>query len=542
MSKADSSGSPANSSNGPAQRDVLTRLVPPDQPTEQADEDLRHRAMALYLAGRDDECVALLGRAFHEQLSGHDRAAAVRCAFWIAFILTNAGQHAIASGWLTRARRLLETEPGDTVEHGYLLLPDAFQHVARGQYAQADELAGRAAALADRFDDPDLAPLARHVQGRASIRRGDVAGGVALLDEAMLGVLTEAVSPVVLTIVYCGLIEGCQELLDLDRSREWTAALAAWYEARPTARLNRGRCLVHRAEVQLESGDWSAALSDAVRARDLLADPAAQPMLGAAHYVIGELHRLRGSADAAEEEYRQAGENGHDPQPGLALLRLAEGSVASARAAIHRAWSETPEQGRRPKLLAAYVEIMLRADDVPAARVAADELRDIAEHFDTPYVAAMSAWASGAVLLADGETHQALGLLRRGCAIWQSLQVPYELARCRVLHGQGCRELGDDEGARMQLSTARSQFRRLGAAVDATMTPTIAKAPTSGALTVREVEVLRLVAKGMPNRLVAEQLGLRDKTIARHLSNIFAKLDLRSRSAATAYAYEHRLI
>jgi ATP/maltotriose-dependent transcriptional regulator MalT len=506
--------------------------------------DLRQRAMTLYLEGHDEECVALLGRAFHERLGGHDRAAAIRCAFWIGFLLTNAGQHAMANGWLTRARRLLETEPADTVEHGYLLLPDAAQQSARGQYVHTYELAGRAAALADRFDDPDLAALARHVQARASIRRGDLAEGVALLDEAMLGVLTEAVSPVALTIVYWGLIEGCQEIFDLHRSREWTTALAAWYEARPTARLNRGRCLVHRAELHLDSGDWTAAMSDAQRACALLTDPAAQPMLGAAHYVIGELHRLRGSADAAAREYRRAGENGRDPQPGLALLRLAEGDVPAARAAIHRAVSETShtsEPGSRPKLLAAYVEIMLRADDVPAARAGADELRERAEHVDTAYLAGMSARAGGAVLLGDGKPGQALGLLRRGCTIWQSLQVPYELARCRVLHGLGCRDLGDDEGARMQLSTARSEFKRLGAAVDATMTPTITNPTSPGALTTREVEVLRLVAKGMPNRAVAEHLGLRDKTIARHLSNIYAKLELRTRSAATAYAYEHGL-
>jgi ATP/maltotriose-dependent transcriptional regulator MalT len=354
--------------------------------------------------------------------------------------------------------------------------------------------------------------------------------------------MTEAVSPVVRTIVYYGLIEGCQELFDLPRSRAWTEALAAWYEARPETRSNRGRCLVHQAEVQLESGDWSAALSKAERACGLLIDPAGQPMLGAAHYVIGEVHRLRGSAAAAGQEYRLAGENGRDPQPGLALLRLAEGDVAAARTAIHRAVSETSERGSRPRLLAAYVEIMLRVDDVPAARVAADELREIAEQLDTPYLAAMSARTSGAVLLADGETRQALRLLRRGCTTWQNLQVPYELARCRVLHGFGCRELGDDEGARMQLSTAGSELRRLGAAVDAAMAPTAAKAPGSGGLTAREVEVLRLVAKGMPNRVVAEQLGLRDKTIARHLSNIFTKLGLQSRTAATAYAYEHRLI
>jgi ATP/maltotriose-dependent transcriptional regulator MalT len=539
VSAANGSGARGNTSNVPARRDVPGSLVPLDRA---APPDARSEAMASYLFGRDNEAVTLLGRAYQERLDGQDRAAAARCAFWVVFILINAGQLAVAGGWLARARRLLEPEPADIVEHGYLLLPDALQHVARGRYEQAEEAAGRAAAFADRLGDPDLAALARHVQGRASLRRGDVAGGVTLLDEAMLDVLTEDVSPVVLTVVYCGLIEGCQEIFDLHRAREWTGALETWYAARPEVRLNRGRCLVHRAEVHLDNGDWSAALWDAQRACGQLTEQAAPPLLGAAHYVIGELHRLRGSGVAAEEEYRRAGRYGRDPQPGLALLRLAEGDVDAARTAVERALAETPERWNRPRLLAAYVDIALRAGDVPAAAAAADDLRDTAETVGTPYLAAMAAQATGSVLLASGEPRKALAPLRRTWTAWQALQVPYETARGRALHALACRDLGDDDGAQIQLNAARALFGRLGAAVDAALIPTVAKATVAGALTAREIQVLRLVATGMANRAIAEQLGLREKTIARHLSNIFTKLQVRSRAAATAHAYEHRLL
>jgi DNA-binding CsgD family transcriptional regulator len=436
-----------------------------------------------------------------------------------------------------RHRRLRKEESGHNHHQ-----PDDGAPLDSPQCAHLRDAAGRSAALADRFGEPDLAALARHVQGRATLRRGDIAGGVALLDEAMLSVLTENISPVVLTVVYCGLIEGCQEIFDLHRAREWTTALTAWYAARPDAHLNRGRCLVHRAEVHLDNGDWPAALWDAQRACGHLTDQAGQPVLGAAHYVIGELHRLRGSAAAAEEEYQRAGLCGRDPQPGLALLRLAGGDVDAARTAVQRALAETPDRWNRPRLLAAHVEIALRAGDVPAATIAADELGAVAAEVDTPYLAAMAAQATGSVLLAGGEPGPALAPLRRAWTAWQSLQVPYETARCRVLHALACRELGDADGAQMQHAAARAGFSRLGAAVDAGLTPSMAKAAGAGALTARETQVLRLVAKGLPNRAIAEHLGLREKTIARHLSNIFTKLQVRSRAAATAYAYEHRLL
>jgi ATP/maltotriose-dependent transcriptional regulator MalT len=533
----DGASAAANTSNG------ASELVPVDQPSIREAGDLQDVAMRAYLLGNDADCIALLGRGYRERLRDDDRAGAIRCAFWLVFCLLNAGHWAVARGWLVRARRLLRSESAEGVEHGYLMLPEASQYAAQGQYERTRELARHAAEIADRHDDADLAALAREVQGRAAIRLGDLTDGVALLDDAMLSLLTEEASPVVVTTVYCGLVEACQEIFDLRRAREWTEALTNWYASRPEVRLNRGRCLVHQAEVLLHNGDWSAAMIAAERACAELTLVPAQPVVAGAQYVIGELQRLRGLSAAAEAAYQTANEHGYEPQPGLALLRLAQGDVGTARAAIRRAVAETTDRFGRPKLLAAYVEILLRAGDVAGARVAAEELEEIAQNICMPYLVAMAAQARGAVLLTAGEAPEALGLLRRGWTIWQSLEVPYEAARCRVLHGLACRKLGDEEGGRMQLDAARSVFGRLGAAVDAKLTPSVRNVPgTRNGLTTRELEVLRLIARGMANRAIAEQLGLREKTVARHLSNIFAKLGLRSRSAVTAYAYEQRLI
>ena len=460
----------------------------------------------------------------------------MRCAFWLAFSSINDGQWAIAGGWLARARRMLGAGGEDRPEHGYLLLCDAMRHAAAGRYERVGELAERAAEIGDRHRDAELTALARTVQGRAAIGSGDVEGGVGLLDEAMLAVTTDDVSPVVTMTVYCGLIESCMEIFDLDRAREWTAALPAqvWPQ--------RGRCLVHRAEILRQSGDWPAAAAQAKRAIAAATGDAAQPIAGAAHNVLADVYRLQGSLEAAEDAYRRASVCGHQPEPGWALLRLARGDVTGANAIIRRAVGEARDAPNRATLLAAFVEIVLAADDVPAARVAAGELEDIAERVDTPYLHAMSQQAAGAVLLAGRQPIGALGRLRHAGAIWRKLGVPYGLARCRTLVGLACRELGDEDTARLELDAAESLYRRLGAAVVNDLGATTATVATSGRLTRREVDVLRLVAGGLTNRAVAAELGLSEKTIARHMSNILTKLGLRSRSAATAYAYQHRLV
>ncbi|MFN2539557.1 MAG: LuxR C-terminal-related transcriptional regulator, partial [Mycobacteriales bacterium] len=325
---------------------------------------------------------------------------------------------------------------------------------------------------------------------------------------------------------------------------EWTAALTRWCEAQPGLVPFRGNCLVHRAEILRLHGAWSEAYDEATRAREWLAEVAADPVLGSAYYQLGELHRLRGEYTEAETAYKQASQFGHETQPGLGLLRLAQGHLDSARAAIQRGLDEAPGGLARARLLAAQVEVALACADVAAGRAAADELTTLAEQVEAPLLRAHAKHADGAVLLAEGETRRALGVLRTAWSIWQELEAPYDAARVRVLLGQVCRALGDEDTAEMELDAARWVFQELGAAPDLALVKlsTRGAVVAPGGLSLREVQVLRLVAAGKTNRAIAEELFLSEKTVHRHVSNIFMKLDVSSRSGATAYAFQHQLV
>jgi DNA-binding CsgD family transcriptional regulator len=505
--------------------------------------DLELAARAAYLCGRDEGCRAFLVRAHQEHVSRHDRPGAARCAFWLAYSLIARNDHAQAGGWIARARRLLDEHPDDCVERGYVRLPEALQLNGQRRYEDAVATFETAAAIGDRFADADLAGLARQGQGRALLRLGRVAEGVALLDEAMVGVLAGEVSPIVMGTIYCSVIEACYEIFDLRRAKEWTGALGDWCASQPDLVPYRGQCLIRRAEILELQGDWRQAAGEAERACEMLGQ---EPAAGAAFYQLGELHRLRGDARRAEAAYRKAAESGRRPEPGLALLRLALGEAAAARAGIDRAAGETQARHIRAQILAAAVEIGLATGDLDVARTSAAELEQIGGDLDAPpLLLALSSHARGAVLLAGGEPRQALAALREAWTTWCALEAPYRAARSRVLIGKACRALGDEDAAGLELAAALATFERLGAAPDAARVRDLragrALVPEP-ALTAREVEVLRLVATGKTNRAVADALAISEKTVARHLSNIFTKLDLPSRAAATAYAYEHDLM
>lgn len=504
-------------------------------------EDLELLALSAYMIGLDDEYQTALERAHHAHLDAGKAVRAVRCAFWLGLRLLFRGERGRATGWFARAQRLLERERGQCAERGYLLLPVVEQQFAAGDWEAAYVTATNAAGIGERCEDADLIACARHQQGRIRLQQGQVERGLVLLDEVMVAVTGAELSSLVTGLMYCSVIRACQGVYAFGRAGEWTVAMARWCEEQPEMVAFTGICRVHRAEIMQLRGAWQDAIEEAQRAHKRSHGTDEQ---AAALYQQAEVHRLRGEFAAAENAYQSASQSGYDPQPGLALLRLAQGRVDAASAAIRRAMTATMNQLDRTKLLSTYVEIMLAAHDIENARSACRELEEIAQHFDTDVLRAMATQARGAIDLAEGDTRAALDPLRYAWQVWQQVDAPYMAARVRVLMGLTCRSLGDDEAAALEFGAARAMFKRLGAAPELARLDSLDKHVTSmpNPLTARELQVLRLIAAGKTNKAIAAALFLSERTIDRHVSNIFSKLDVPSRVAATAYAYNHKLV
>ena len=509
-------------------------------------DDLELLATAAYMLGRDDDYLGAMERAHHAHLEVREALPAVRCAFWIGVNRMLRGEMSRATGWFARARRLVDREERDCVERGYLLIPVMLGAVGAGDWAAASAAAAEATEIAERFGDPDLLALAGHELGHALIRQGRVEEGLRLVDEAMVAATAGELSPIATGLVYCSVIAYCQDLYELRRAREWTEALTQWCEQQPDMVAHTGVCLVHRAEILGLQGAWGDALEEARRARERCAQGMVnQRAVGEAIYLEGEVRRLQGEFGAAEDAYREASRYGREPQPGLALLRLAQGREDAAAAAIRRVTGETSDRLQRVRLLPGYVEVMLAAGATEEAQSGCAELEEISSDLGSAVLGAMSAGARGTVALARGDAGEALVMLRRARQVWQELAVPYEEARVRVLVGLACRELGDEDTAALELEAARGVFARLGAAPDVARVESLSRGRASAeahGLTPRELEVLRFVAAGETNRAIAAELVLSERTVDRHVSNILTKLGVSSRAGATAYAYEHELV
>jgi DNA-binding CsgD family transcriptional regulator len=510
-----------------------------------AADDLELLATSAYMLGREADYLDFLERAHLAHVAAGRTQAALRCAFWIGVNLARRGEMSGASGWLGRARRLLEHEEDDRIDRGYLLLPVVFEQEARGDLDAAAATAGEAAAIGERDGDADLFALAAHEQGRVLIKSGRIRDGSGLLDEAMVAVTAGELSPIVSGIVYCGVIVACRAAYDVRRAQEWTAALTRWCERQPDLVAFTGRCLVHRAELMQLHGAWTEALEEARRAGERSLQGQNMAAAGEACYRQGEIQRMLGRHGAAESAYREARQLGREPQPGLALLRLAQGKAEAAKAAIRRVVTETAEPGERAMLLPAYVEIMQVVGDLEAMRAASDELHSLAAGHESEALGATAAQARGALELATGEAQTALVDLRHAHRLWHRLEAPYEASRVRELIGLACRALGDEDTAALELEAARSVFEELKARRDVARIDSLVQGAGVGdshGLTPRELQVLRLVVRGETNRSIAAELVVSERTIDRHVSNIFRKLDVGSRAAATAYAYEHGLV
>jgi DNA-binding CsgD family transcriptional regulator len=523
--------------------DAYEAFLRADEASPLGADDLELVATAAYMLGRDDEYLSALERAHHAYVEDGDSRRAVRSACWIGVNLAFRGEMGPASGWLGRAQRIVDHQEEELGERGFLLIPGVFQKEAAGDFAGAAALAAEAVAIAERFNDAEGFALAAQTQGYMLIKAGRVADGLALLDEAMVTLTARELSPIATGIVYCGVILACQEVFEVRRAQEWTAALTRWCREQPGLVAFTGRCLLHRAEIMQLQGAWQDALEEARKASARFALQR-NPAAGVAAYRQAEVLRLQGDFAAAEEAYREASRHGWEPQPGMAQLRLAQGNLDAAAGAIRRAIGETKAPLKRAALLPARVEIELAIGDVEEARAACRELEDLSETFDSTMLSALAAHSRGAIQLADGDARAALVSLRRAAHLWQELEAPYETARARAVIAAACQALGDDDAAELELEAARGSFRELGAAPDLARLDSqeTSSLDASHGLTPRELEVLRLVASGKSNREIAAALVISEHTVARHVQNIFAKLGLSSRSAATAFAFEHQLV
>jgi DNA-binding CsgD family transcriptional regulator len=512
-------------------------------------DDVERLAWAAVLSGRDEASLDAFERLHDLRLAGGDAARAARAALWLGLRLMSFGERARGGGWLARAQRLVDQMAPDSVERGYMLLPAVFRAGATGDHEAGHAAAVEAAKIGERHRDADLIALARSFEGRALMRQGRLVEGLPLLDEAMLAVTSDRLSPLVTGLIYCGAIAACQQSYALDRAREWTAALHGWCEAQPQMATFAGACLVHRSEIMQLGGEWPRALEEARRAATHLCRTK-DVEAGNAFYQEGELHRLAGQLGEAEAAYTQASERARDPQPGLALLRMAQGRLDVAEAAMRRVLAATSDPLKRTRTLPAHVEIMLAGGNLEEARRASDELGVLAGQFGMGLLDAAAGYAKGAVALAAGDARGAIEPLRRAQETWLGADAPYLAARARLLVGKAFQALGDHDGALLELDGARKVFVQIGAvpdvaAADAMTAPagsaTAALADTHG-LSAREIEVLRLVAAGKTNKEIGQQLFVSERTIDRHVSNIFVKLEVPTRAAATAWAYRRGLV
>jgi DNA-binding CsgD family transcriptional regulator len=505
--------------------------------------DLEDLATAAELLGRHDDVVRALQQSFLRRQQAHDLDDAVRCAFRLAMTSATHGEPALAAGWTARAEGLVAEIGGDVPERGWVALLRMFRALGAGRYADAGAAADEATDIGRRHHDPDLTAMGVCSQGRLALYAGRVPEGLALLDEAMVRVIAGETSPIIAGHVYCTAIEGCQEISDFGRMAEWTAALERWCAAQPGLLAFTGQCAVHRGQLMRVRGEWADALDELELARRRYREVGAPDAAGLAAYEAGDVHRLRGDWERADAAYQVAADAGFDPQPGLALLWSARGQVEAARGAVDRLLAEGAGPVQRCRLLPAAVEVLLAAGKVDRAREAAGELDTVASTFGCVSLTASSAQAAGAVELASGDASGALPYLRKAHQLWSGAESPFERARVQVLMGRALAAMGDEDSARRELEAARSTFRRLGAVPAADeATRLLAPAALPAGLTGREVEVLRLVASGRSNAQIAAELVLSEKTVARHLSNIFGKLDVGSRTAATAFAFEHHLV
>ena len=511
-------------------------------PSDLTPDELEVLADSAWLVCRLQESLDARQRAYAGYQVAQDDRSAVRTAWRLFWDNLYNGDKVVALGWLRRAHRHLVGVP-ESAEHGFVALAESELALNRGAGDQAHAHAVHAIEIGERHGTPSLVAFGLTLRGRALIAQGRLEDGCAALDEAMTLLLSGQLDVFFTGAVFCTVIAECSDIADMERAAEWTEAARAWCVSLPVVTPFHGICRIHRGEVLGLLGSWTEAEDEIRTAGEELT--AFKPRSAAeALYALAEIQRRRGDLAGAEHSYLRAHELGRDPQPGLALVRLAQGQSTAASAALRTALADqSTSLGRRADLLAAQVSVALAAGDQECAREAADKLSSIAGALDRPAVIATAAFARGALQLASNDAEGAITDLHSALAIWRDLRLPYEEAQAHLLLGKAVQAMGDEEGARLETQAARAGFERLGARRDALRaSAALARRPDQLAgLTAREAEVLRLVAAGMSNRQIGQALAISEYTVARHLQNLFVKLGVSSRAAAAAVAVGQQL-
>jgi class 3 adenylate cyclase len=457
-----------------AWREAYEVMAEADLAGELAPDDLEVLAQSAWWVGQQDAASEAWERASTLHARSGDKVAAANAAAQLAFNLLGAGFPSVLNGWVNRAERLLQGEPEHPV-HAFIALVRGMTAFTGGDLDTAAAAGRRALDIGTTFAVPDLQAMGLHLEGRALVAKGQVEEGMALLDEATAAAVSGELSPQVTGRVYCSTVSACWGLADYRRAGEWADAAERWCRRRSINGFP-GVCRLHRAQIQKLRGMWREAEAEALLACKEL--PSWFPLdLGRAMSEIGEIRLRSGDLTGAEDAFLQANDAGHDPNPGLALLRLAQGDVQAAAATIRDAL-DNPSQGgsfeappnsdlQRARLLPARVEIALAAGDVDAARAAAGELEGIAETYGVLAMRASAAWARGLVELAEGQAEASQRSLRRSAALWAELDAPYEAARARMALADACRADGNEGRAALEYRAALAAFDRLGAGPDA---------------------------------------------------------------------------
>lgn len=525
--------------------DSYFRLLKSDRNAPVYIQKLETLGLAAYMTGRNEEAIEIMERSHKAYMDQHKIQRGIRCAFWLGLMLMNSGEKARSNGWIARIERLLDDLGYECPENGLILIPTGLNALYSGDVKKAQKVFSKAVNIGEQFDDIDLIALARLGLGQALIKLGNIDMGIKLLDETMITVQTEEVYPVVTGIVYCAVIEACHKVWDMQRAREWTAVLTKWLETHSDIVPFRGQCLIRRAQIIQFHGDWDEALKETNEACTLLTRPPGEPAAGEAFYRKAELLRLLGKFDEAEECYHEAAKWNRKPQPGLALLRLAQGQDDTAEISIRNILQETKDLQKRAELLPALVHIMYSLKKNSEVHELTKELCVVADQLNSPYLHAITFHYQGTTLLAEGNHQSALKHLQKSLKIWNSLDLPYESAHTRELKGLVYRELKDRDNSKIEFLAAQWIFEQLQAQPDLKRINRFLNNKDhydNHGLSLRELQVLQHVAAGMTNKSVAGELFISERTVDRHMSNIFTKLNVSSRVEATTLAIKKKLL